>query len=562
MSQGDFHPQELDSGVSGETSRPDADQRAQLSAEPLGGNGGTTRPGTIPPELPKRPPRLPAGEPTEAVVPGRMPWVGEVTRQMPSWATSMVVHMGLLFLLAWYTLPAPAVDRMVNHLVVSSDDQGLGELERLEEEHLEEIDLKPAPEEVLTVNDAASAPSQDVSPMTDVAPAAPSFDLSEFGFHTAPRSDPMAVVGGLGGGALGGRGDRARKGLVARYGGTPQSEKAVDAALEWLANHQSADGGWSFAHQLAPRCQGRCRNPGTAFASARNAATGMALLPFLGAGQTHTSGKYQKVVRAGLYFLTSRQDPQTGSLWEEGGRMYSHGIASIALAEAYAMTHDRSLHGPAQGAINFICYAQDPIGGGWRYNPQEPGDTSVLGWQIMALKSGHMAYLVVPALTVKKASAFLDSVQSHSGANYGYLGPGEGIKTEATTSIGALCRMYLGWKKTEPDLERSVEWISRRGPNANLYYDYYATQVMHHWEGEAWKRWNAVMRDTLVKEQSQAGHEMGSWFIADEGNRMARQNQLAGRLYCTAMAAMILEVYYRHMPIYAKESTESDFPLE
>jgi len=26
------------------------------------------------------------------------------------------------------------------------------------------------------------------------------------------------------------------------------------------------------------------------------------------------------------------------------------------------------------------------------------------------------------------------------------------------------------------------------------------------------------------------------------------------------MATMILEVYYRHMPIYAKESTKIDFP--
>ncbi|MBN2217563.1 MAG: hypothetical protein JW719_09315, partial [Pirellulales bacterium] len=281
-----------------------------------------------------------------------------------------------------------------------------------------------------------------------------------------------------------------------------------------------------------------------------------------GAGQTHKTGKYQRVVRAGLYFLTSRQDPHNGSLWEESGRMYSHGIASIALCEAYAMTHDPGLHGPAQGAINFICYAQDPVGGGWRYNPREPGDTSVLGWQIMALKSGHMAYLIVPPLTIKKASAFLDSVQSSSGANYGYLGPGEGVETEATTAIGLLCRMYLGWEKNNPDLEHGISWVGRRGPNENLYYDYYATQVMHHWEGEPWKKWNNVMRDALVKSQSKTGHEAGSWFFSDEENRSARHNKIGGRLYSTAMAAMILEVYYRHMPIYAKQSAESDFPLD
>ena len=28
-----------------------------------------------------------------------------------------------------------------------------------------------------------------------------------------------------------------------------------------------------------------------------------------------------------------------------------------------------------------------------------------------------------------------------------------------------------------------------------MYYNYYATQVMRHWEGEEWEKWNKVMRD-------------------------------------------------------------------
>ncbi|GAF68457.1 unnamed protein product, partial [marine sediment metagenome] len=231
-------------------------------------------------------------------------WLAEATYQMPSWLASMIVHMGLLILLAWFTLPPAAADKMLNHLVVSSDDKGLDKLEHLEDEPFEQIDLETVPEKVLDVEDAVSIKNKDMASINEVAPAAASVNLSESGFDTAPRIDPMAVIGGLGGGALGGRGGQARKALVAKYGGTPQSEKAVAAALAWLANHQFADGGWSFAHHLSPRCHGRCRNPcNPRFASARNAATGLALLPFLGAGQTHKDGKYQKVVRAGLYFL-------------------------------------------------------------------------------------------------------------------------------------------------------------------------------------------------------------------------------------------------------------------
>jgi hypothetical protein len=120
-----------------------------------------------------------------------------------------------------------------------------------------------------------------------------------------------------------------------------------------------------------------------------------------------------------------------------------------------------------------------------------------------------------------------------------------------------LSRMYLGWKRDNPALQRGVQWLSRRGPSAsNMYYNYYATQVMRHWEGEQWKNWNQQMRDQLIHSQAKQGHEEGSWFTGG-GDHGA---PTGGRLYCTAMAAMILEVYYRHMPIYRMRSVEQDFP--
>ena len=346
--------------------------------------------------------------------------------------------------------------------------------------------------------------------------------------------------------ALDCRSQPARANLVQAMGGNEQSEKAVAAALEWLAEHQLPDGGWSFNHAIAPKCRGQCGNPGTEN-GARNAATGLALSAFLGAGQTHKAGKYKANVKAGLYFLVNRMQvsPKGGSLYDKDrGRMYAHGIASIALCEAYAMTRDKGLYGPAQQAINFICYAQDPVGGGWRYQPRQKGDTSVSGWQILALKNGHMAYLRVPAVTVKKAFQFLDVVQSNGGANYGYVDPGAG---QATTAIGLLCRMYLGWKKDNPALVRGVKWLGAQGPSkGNMYYNYYATQVMRHVEGEEWVKWNKVMRDQLVKSQATDGHEQGSWHMG-RGDHGA---SIGGRLYCTALAALVLEAYYRYPSLY------------
>jgi len=235
--------------------------------------------------------------------------------------------------------------------------------------------------------------------------------------------------------------------------------------------------------------------------------------------------------------------------------MYSHGLVSIALCEAYAMTHDRGLPGPAQAAINFTCYAP-AADGGWRYQPKQNGDTSVVGWQIMALKSGHLAYLRVPPLVVTGAERFLDKVQASSGANYGYTSPAEG--RHATTSIGLLCRMYLGWKKDNPALQRGCDDISGWGPSNDVYYNYYATQVMRHIEDDRWEKWNNVMRDKLVAEQCKEGHETGSWWLTGGGGH---GNDKGGRLYHTAMSTMVLEVYYRYMPIYQSDAADLEFTL-
>ena len=480
-------------------------------------------------------------------------WVRGLVRQTPSWMVSTVVHAVVLLVLALITMPPPLLDQARQLVVAPGEDEALEEIEDLDDEPLEEIDMDVAdfvfesqvPQEVI-----------DTSAFDEMEAAAVSVELSDIGLETAPTSDLLNQVGAYSGNALDGRGSGKDR-LVASGGGNEGSEKAVALGLQWLAKHQMPDGSWSFNHTLAPDCRSQCRNPGS-IPDARNGATGMALLPFLGAGQTHQTGKYKSTVKAGLYFLVSNMkvSAQGGSLFEQGGSMYSHGIASIVLCEAYAMTHDKGLYAPAQQALNFICYAQDPVGGGWRYQPRQAGDTSVVGWQIMALKSGHMAYLRIPPITVQKAFRYLDSVQANNGAHYGYTDPA--ANREATTAIGLLCRMYLGWKKEEPALQRGAEWISQKGPSkTNMYYNYYATQVMRHVEGDMWKKWNATMRDQLVDSQAKNGHEEGSWHMG-----AGHTTDKGGRLYCTSMATMILEVYYRHLPIYRKQSTEEDFPID
>jgi hypothetical protein len=380
------------------------------------------------------------------------------------------------------------------------------------------------------------------------------------GFRGDQGGGPMGEgsgLGGLGGGVNlpGGVGDReAGRRSAGRFGATNESEKAVALGLTWLAKHQAGDGRWSLDkyHQHAAGCN--CKGPDEKPGANDTAATALGLLPFLGAGQTHKKGSFQKHIHAGLRFLISKQNSNSGDL---GGGMYSHGLASIALCEAYAMTKDQVLRDGAQRAINFIAGAQNKTNGGWRYTPRaQDGDTSVVAWQVMALRSGQMAGLNVPAPALQGAKKWLDSCAKDGGSKYSYT-PDAGA-APAMTAAGLLNRQYLGWGIRTPELHKGCQYMLQNLPPAKakpddklgpIYYYYYAAQVMHHMGGDYWNKWNPLCRDFLIATQQKEGHKAGSWNA--EGADWGVQG---GRMYTTSLSILTLEVYYRHLPLYRREA--------
>lgn len=483
---------------------------------------------------------------------------------VPSWIVSLVFHFFLLIALALIGSPEERSADVREIIVQRPEEEEVEELQDIEIPlQLEEVKELENMEQALEIA-AVTNPTLDPIEITNVDMLDAGNieqDLLEFSDNTVDASLMYQGVG-IGGKGLGtGRSNAKVKGnMLKEGGGSDATERAVGLALKWLAAHQLPDGGWNFDHTQGPgvRTSG---NPGN-LTEARNGATAMALLPFLGAGMTHREGEYKETVGRGLQFLLKNGKFRGNALsyHEGGGSMYSHGLAAICLTEAYAMTQDKELAKPAQLSLNFIVSAQDPIGGGWRYQPRQPGDTSAVGWQIMALKSGHLGYLEVPEPTIRGAIKFLDGVSADAGAYYGYTDP---AKRPGTTSIGLLCRMYLGWKKDNPALVRGVKYLSDTGPlidakaqNGNMYYNYYATQVLRQYGGPEWDKWNARMSKALVDGQAQTGPETGSWFVDGEHG-----SERGGRLYSTALATMILEVYYRHMPIYKAQAAEQDFAL-
>jgi hypothetical protein len=383
-------------------------------------------------------------------------------------------------------------------------------------------------------------------------------------------------------------------------GSSPQSEQAVDLALAWLAEHQLANGGWSFDHRLGA-CRGRCSNPGRVAAGAVNGATGLGLLPFIDHGNTHQSGAYRQNVAAGLQFLMARM-ANDGSLWELGGTMYSHALGLWAMCEdlrieketpglgaeftspSSAATEkkttrptvnhaattansktgrptaqqlkerkqrkqrellDQRIAAAASKALAYALACQDSRGGGWRYLPgSSDSDITVTGWHVLALHSATAINLPIPTRTSLGVTSHLNSLQGNYGAAYGY----RHSAIEATplrSAVGLLCRDYTGWNRQQ--LQRGVEILATLGPSEfDMYYNFYATLLLHDYGGPLWDNWNRKLRDYLIRTQSRLGHETGSWSF-----RASKSNLMGGRHFDTCLACLLLESSYSSKPAYA-----------
>ena len=515
---------------------------------------------TVPLELPSL-----LGQPDEGVV-RRVGWWAAV----PSWFISMVLHVGvILTLAAWNIEP---IKRELKLMLVSSESLNDGEaLEEFATDEAMASELESSETEdtasASPVVDSTIAEAQVEMNFGDVvATNMPAVQMTSMTQSLIPKSGLSAQANAAMRAALSSRSKETKRDLLSKYGGTSDTEKAVSMALKWLAAHQDPNtGAWSLTHSIV--CNGQCDHAGKRRFS-QNAATGLALMCFLGAGQTHLEGEYKQTVFKGLGFLIKNMKFQKGlGSWYVGGGgqgyddMYAHGIASIAMCEAFGMTKDPALLEAAQNGVNFLAYAQNPSTGGWHYAPQGLGDTSVVGWQMMALKSAAMSGLSVDLNVVRKANSFLDQMSwGDYGSFYHYdhrrVKENTGYNS-STTACAVLCRMYSGLPKDHPSIKIAVERFSNDGPSpTNTYYNYYATQVMKQVGGPEWEKWNVRMRDKLVASQEKSGHMAGSWYWAD-----VLGADPGGRLYITCMATMMLEVYYRYMPLYGDKAEEDAFAL-
>ncbi len=343
--------------------------------------------------------------------------------------------------------------------------------------------------------------------------------------------------------------------LLREVGGNEVTERVVGLGLVWLAKQQKEDGSWEF-------------DAGNK--TDRIAATGLALLPFLGAGEKHFGkGDHVKTVRAGLNFLLKHCASAGDKAGKLSGNADSQAIAALALCEAYGMSRDKNLLEPAKAAVNYLVKTQ-AANGSWG-EPAKPFEqvTSLVGWPVQALKTAKLVKdIEVPAATIKKAVDFLDLTAAGSRkAMYGYDDSTGAAPGTSLSAVGVLCRYLIdGWGPDAAGMAEGVVGLMKRAPVPvqaktlpDMYFHFHATQVVRFFDGEEWKQWNegpkgmdgtrkGGMRDMFVELQyKKDGLHQGSW---EPETGWVGKNW--GRLGTTALCVLTLEVYYRQLPLYKR----------
>jgi hypothetical protein len=471
---------------------------------------------------------------------------------MPAWLVSVIVHTSIILLLCLIAVEVHRQETSEMAVELSAIDEDFKD-DTFAETLGQQLENPGPSQNELDLPPEAFDSSYAISDLPEVddplAAPKPSLEMSAEGWDLFSDVDAPSI-----GMALTGREKGRKEALLASYGGTRTTQQSVALALAWIARKQSSDGSWSLQGPY----------PDGSGTENRLSATAMAMIAFQGDGHTHQAeGPYRRHVQKGVKYLLKAQGKEgefTASGMPMHHSLYTQAQCTIAICELYGMTQDSHLRDYAQKSIDYCVKIQAPEGG-WRYFPFEDSDTSVTGWFVMALQSARMAGLEAPTPCLSKVSKFLDTVASHNGSRYAYQ-PGR-VDTPVMTAEALLCRQYLGWQHNDKRLLAGVRHIGRHPVDwseQNVYYWYYATQVMHHMGGKPWIEWNNVMRQVVPENQEAKGRERGSWDPSDDD-----WGRSAGRLYMTCLSTYMLEVYYRHLPLYSIKlnsdpETEHDEP--
>lgn len=327
------------------------------------------------------------------------------------------------------------------------------------------------------------------------------------------------------------RGDEPGRSIVGGNGPIkneldPQTKAAVKRGLDWLHGRVQVNG--QFADEGGNSV----------------AVVSLAGIAFLANGSMPDDGPYGDVTDKILgYVLDNCQPSGLISAPNNGEPMYGHGFATLFLSEVYGMSHRPDVGEKLRNAIRLIVNTQQPNAGGWRYTPQPvDSDISVTICQVMALRAARNAGVEVPNSTIENAIDYVRKSQNIDGGfNYTLYSGGSAFPRSAA---GVACLYYMRTGDQFGDqIKKGISYLSTMNTNnmafsqGNFYYgNYYCTQAMFMYGGDAWENyWPSIKKTLLAKQDAQ-----GSW------------SGETGPVYCTSMALIMLQIPNRLLPILEK----------
>ncbi|MGE0143906.1 MAG: prenyltransferase/squalene oxidase repeat-containing protein [Planctomycetota bacterium] len=319
----------------------------------------------------------------------------------------------------------------------------------------------------------------------------------------------------------------------------------VTAGLDWLAAQQREDG--SF--------------PGDKTASTRTVheigVTGLAVLAFLGDGNTLREGPHRASLKRAVMWLREQQDPKTGQIGTANCAefIYDHAIAALALSEAYGLSESKSLKQNVQLALNYLESHRNPYGV-WRYQPRDgDNDTSVTTWCTMALRSGQDFGLEVNPTAMEMVQAWVEQMTDPTTGRVGYTERGgyssrrtgghsdthPRENNEAMTAAGMLCLMLVGERDAAEPVSSAQEKLLMAKPpewasgKVDEYAWYLGSLVAPSLGTKSRSAWNSSLLAACKRGQRADGsfEPIGVW--AQDG----------GPVYSTSLLCLALETQIR-----------------
>ncbi len=294
-------------------------------------------------------------------------------------------------------------------------------------------------------------------------------------------------------------------------------ENIYNRGLRYLAQSQNTEGSWDDSQGKEPGVVGLC------------------IMAFLAHGEDPNHGQYSQNIQRGITFILSEQKETNGYI---GNSMYTHGFATLALAECYGMYRDERIAPALRKAVDLILSAQKRNSkNAWRYTPESnDADSTVAGCQIVALYAARNAGIPVPDAALTKALKYMSQCRGADGG-YGYTNSMGDKPT--LTAIGLLCQALAkehdtrGFKASTKNLSKRLNYRDKYYP---YYFEYYMSQALFHSDEKVWEEWNTKNIAYMGVLQARDGSFPGG----------------KGQAFSTSGALLSLALNYRFLPIYEK----------